>query len=133
MSDPVLLGLISAGAPLGLPLTLLSSGVVIEGVTTSEPAWFDRLAEVLEAPGTRSAAAVASGFRGIRMAVELEQIAQDAAGTSTGPEHVHLVDATLRSGGEVQSVGLWRVRIEAVDGWKLGAALPQHLRPAVQG
>lgn len=124
MRDPVLGGMVANGARLGLPLTLLSGGVVVEGVTATEPAWFDRLAELLEAPGSPGASEVAKAFRGIRMAVELDGIAHEAEAGSAGADFVHLVDATLRAGGELQSVGLWRVDLDAVDGWKLGRALP---------
>lgn len=125
MRDPVLAGLLTQ-AELGIPITLLSAGTVVEGVTTSEVRWFDQLAAALEAPGTPAAGAMAGGFRDVRMAVELTDIA--AGGMPV--EHLHLVEAQVRSGGRLVAVGLWRVAVDAVDGWKLGRALPGALRTA---
>lgn len=122
--DPVLAGLLTQ-AELGLPLTLLSGGVVVDGVTTSEVRWLDELAELLEVPGSPAAAGVARGFREVRMAVELQHVVTSEREVV---EWVHLMNAKVRSGGRLEAVGLWRVAVDAIDGWKLGEALPAALR-----
>lgn len=129
MQDPILAGLLNAtrqSTDLALPVTVMSSGLVAEGLLVSEARWLDELAALLE---TGSDALVALGgiFRDARAAVELAT----AAGDSTGGI-VHLMGAAVRSGEHLVATGLWRVTLEAVDGWKLGSALPERLR-AVEG
>lgn len=125
MVDPILAGLVDAtgrDTALALPVTILTRGVVAEGVLVSEARWLDEMATVLEAGGA-GAAVLGGVFRAARVSVELAQVEGDAPGGV-----VHLVDARLSAGGQLVSVGLWRVQLAAVDGWKLGAALPQRLR-----
>lgn len=124
MRDPVLAGMVATGAELGLPVTLLSRGSTIEGRLVTAERWFDLLAEALEAPGTPGATHVAGIFREVRMAIELEGVARGVAGIGRQTDRVHLVDAVVRSGGAVLAVGLWRLEIDAVEGWKLGLAVP---------
>lgn len=129
MQDPILAGLVGAtrqSTNLALPVTLLTRGLIAEGLLVSEARWLDELAAVLEAGG-EAAAALGGVFRGARASVELAA----AAGDSTGAL-VHLLAASIRSGTDVVATGLWRVALDAVDGWKLGAALPDRLR-AVEG
>lgn len=129
MRDPVLAGIVGMAHDQGieLPVTLFVAGSTVEGVVVSEPRWMDRLAEVLEAPGSAGAGSIAQVFREIRMTVELHAITEPGL-----RDFVHLVDAVVRAGHELQSVGLWRIRVEDVTGWKLGPALPARLR-AVEG
>lgn len=129
VQDPILAGLVSAAAQstnLQLPVTLLSRGVTIEGQLVSEARWLDELANALE-QGTAGTAELGAIFRRARMSIEMAR----AVGDDISPI-VHLIAAIIRSGDRVTSAGMWRVRLDAVDGWKLGAALPQHLR-AVEG
>lgn len=129
MQDPILAGLVGAtreSTDLALPVTLMTRGLVAEGLLVSEARWLDELAAILEG-GSEALAALGGIFRGARAAVELAT----AAGDSTG-ELVHLLGASVRSGDHLVATGLWRVALEAVDGWKLGAALPHRLR-AVEG
>lgn len=129
MQDPILAGLVTAAAQsttLQLPVTLLSRGVTIEGQLVSEARWLDELADALE-HGTRGTAELGAIFRRARMSVEMAGVVGDQASPL-----LHLIATTLRFGDQVTATGMWRVRLDAVDGWKLGAALPQHLR-AVEG
>lgn len=129
MQDPILGGLVGAtrqSTELALPVTLMSRGLVVEGLLVSEARWLDELAALLEGGG-ETLVALGGIFRNARATVELAT----AAGDSTG-EIVHLMGASVRSGDQLMATGLWRVALEAVDGWKLGAALPERLR-AVEG
>ncbi len=121
MRDPVLVALAGAadGSGIGLPVTLFVAGSTVEGVIVSEPKWMDRLAEILEAPGTPGTDMVAGVFREIRMTVELDSIAGPGA-----RDFIHLVDVVMRTGEQLQSEGLWRIRLDAVLGWKLGSTVP---------
>lgn len=129
MQDPILAGLVSAAAKsteLQLPVTLVAAGLIVEGQLVSEARWLDEMASLLEA-GSASAAELGAIFRGARASVEMAGAVGDP-----GSAIVHVIRSTVRSGREIVAVGLWRIRLEAVDGWKLGAAMPQHLR-AVEG
>lgn len=129
MDDPILAGLVSAvrqNTATQLPVTLISRGLVAEGQLVAEARWLDELAHLLEA-GSPAAAALAGVFRNASAAVEMAA----AVGGETG-ELVHLMGATVRAGDVVVATGLWRLRLAAVDGWKLGRALPEQLR-AVEG
>ncbi len=129
MQDPILAGLVAATAQsttLQLPVVLLSRGLTIEGHLVSEARWLDELANALE-HGTSGTAEIGGIFRRARLSVEMA----DAVGDPTSPI-VHLLGCTVRSGDRAMATGMWRVALEAVDGWKLGTALPPHLR-AVEG
>lgn len=128
MSDPLLarfVAMVRDHSSLQLPVVVMSSGVIAEGHLVSEARWLDEMATVLEAGGA-GAAAFGSWFREARAHVEL------AGAVGAGDDQrVHLMKAVLRSGGQLSSVGLWRIELGAVDGWKLGTALPDAQLRAV--
>jgi hypothetical protein len=129
VDDPILAGLVDAvrqHTALELPVTLLTRGLVAEGQLVAESRWLDELAAVLER-GSPAAAGVGAIFRDAGAAVEMAT----AVGGETG-ELVHLMGASVRHGDVLVAAGLWRIRLAAVDGWKLGSALPAGLR-AVEG
>lgn len=125
MRDPILAGLVtatSANSELEFPVVLLSGGLVIEGTLVSEGRWLDELAGMLEA-GPGRAASFGRVFREAGAAVVMAAAVGDAGGGL-----VHLLGATIRSGAGLHGVGPWRLVLEAVDGWKLGRALPEAVR-----
>jgi hypothetical protein len=126
--DPILAGLVAGvrqHTATQVPITIISSGLVAEGQLVAESRWLDELAQVLEA-GSPAAGAFGTIFRTASLAVEI-----DTAVGGDSDELLHLMGAVVRNGETVVATGLWRLRLDAVDGWKLGTALP-HLR-AVEG
>lgn len=129
MRDPLLAAMVRSAGDTGLelPISLLVSGSTVDGVIVAQTKWLDLLAAALEAPGSPAASAVGKVFRELRMAVELH-----AVDDPREVELIHMTGVTVRTGETLQAVGMWCISIDAVEGWKLGAALPHRLR-AVEG
>jgi hypothetical protein len=104
-TDPVLAQLVRAVDESGqarVPVTVAVHGTVVSGLLISQDAYFTALAEVSP---LLSALAPGSGLLGKEYAKDVD------AGSG---RHLHIRAAA----GEE---GLWRLSLEAVDGWKAGA------------
>jgi hypothetical protein len=104
-TDPVLEQLVRAVNESGqarVPVTVAAHGTVLTGLLISQDAYFTELAE---ASPLLSALAPGSGLLGKEYAKEVD------AGSG---QHLHIRAA---SGEE----GLWRLSLDAVDGWKAAA------------
>jgi hypothetical protein len=104
-TDPVLAQLVRAVDESGqarVPVTVTAHGTVVSGLLISQDAYFTALAE---ASPLLSALAPDSELLGKEYAKDVD------AGSG---RHLHIRAA---AGGE----GLWRLSLEAVDGWKAGA------------
>jgi hypothetical protein len=104
-TDPVLAQLVRAVDESGqarVPVTVAAHGMVVSGLLISQGAYFTALAE---ASPLLSALAPDSGLLGKEYAKDVD------AGSG---RHLHIRAAA----GEE---GLWRLSLEAVDGWKTGA------------
>jgi hypothetical protein len=105
--DPVLGQLVHAVNESGqarVPVTVSAHGTVLTGVLIAQEAYFTQLAEGNTLLG---ALQPASGLLGKEYAKEV---------SAEADQHLHI--RATGPGGE----GLWRVSLEAVDGWALGAA-----------
>jgi hypothetical protein len=107
-TDPVLAQLVRAVDESGqarVPVTVTAHGTVVSGILISQDAYFTALAE---ASPLLSALAPDSELLGKEYAKDVD------AGSG---RHLHIRAAA----GEE---GLWRLSLEAVDGWKAGALKP---------
>lgn len=103
-TDPVLGQLVHAVNESGqarVPLTVSAHGTVVTGVLIAQEAYFTELAE---GSPLLSALQPDAGLLG-------KEYARDV--TAESDHHLH-----IRVTGEVE--GLWRVSLEAVDGWTVG-------------
>lgn len=122
MTDPVLTGLlrvVQRDSAVQLPITLLSHGVVVEGLLVGDSRWHDEVARALDGVSDQ-VQVLADAFRENGLRYEMAAAVGDKA-----IGRIHLLEAVLRSGGQVVSVGMWSIETTAVDGWKLGSALPR--------
>ena len=110
--DPVLQQLIRAINDSGkgaVPVTVSAHGTILRGVLISERQYF---AELVRRNPLMSALEPSSGLLG-------KEYAKDTG--SESDHHLHLLDesamADEKAPGETE--GLWRVSLEAVDGWAL--------------
>ena len=106
-TDPVLGQLVHAVNESGqtrVPVTVSTRGTVLTGVLIAQEAYFTLLAEGSPLLG---ALQPASGLLGKEYAKEV---------TAEADLHLH-----IRATG-AEGEALWRVSLEAVDGWALGAA-----------
>jgi hypothetical protein len=107
-NDPVLQQLVHAineSGQAAVPITVSVHGTMLTGSLIAERRYFSELVE--ENP-LMSALEPSSGLLGKEYAKETE------AGAS---HHLHILAGPGRDGAE----GLWRISLEAVDGWSLGA------------
>lgn len=105
-TDPVLGRLVRAvneSAKAQVPLTVSAHGTTVTGVLIAEDTYFTELAE---GSPLLSALRPASGLLGKEYAKDVE---------SETEHHLH-----IRATGR-QEEGLWRVSLEAVDAWTVGA------------
>jgi hypothetical protein len=105
-ADPVLGQLVHAVNESGetrVPVTVSAHGTVLTGVLIAQDAYFTQVAE---GSPLLSALQPASGLLGKEYAKEV---------SAEADRHLH-----LRATGSGE--GLWRISLEAVDGWALGAA-----------
>jgi hypothetical protein len=106
-TDPVLGQLVHAVNESGqtrVPLTVSAHGTVLTGVLIAQEAYFSLLAE---GSPLLSALQPASGLLGKEYAKEV---------SAEADHHLHM--RATRADKE----GLWRISLDAVDGWTLGAA-----------
>jgi hypothetical protein len=105
-TDPVLQQLVHAvneSGQVGVPVTVSTGGTVLTGMLIAEEAYF---AELVEGSPLMSALQPSSGLLG-------KEYAKDVTGESDHRLH-------LRAAGD-GAEGLWRISLEAVDGWVLRA------------
>lgn len=106
-TDPVLEQLVHAVNESGqtrVPVTVSSHGTVLTGILIAQKTYFTQLAE---GRPLLSALQPASGLLGKEYAREV-----------SAEEDRHLHIRATGPGGE----GLWRISLDAVDGWTLGTA-----------
>jgi hypothetical protein len=104
-TDPVLEQLVHAvneSAQTRVPVTLSAHGTVLTGVLIAQDAYFMQLAEVRPLLG---ALQPASGLLGKEYAKEV---------SAEADHHLHI------RAKEANAEALWRISLEAVDGWTLG-------------
>ena len=110
--DPVLRQLIRAINESGrgsVPVTVSAHGTILRGVLISERGYF---AELVQRNPLMSALEPSSGLLG-------KEYAKDTGAESD--HHLHLLDERVPPGSESPGAteGLWRISLEAVDGWAL--------------
>ena len=106
-TDPVLEQLVHAvneSAQTQVPVTLSAHGTVLTGVLIAQEAYFTQLAEVRPLLG---ALQPASGLLGKEYAKEV---------SAEADHHLHI------RAREANAEALWRISLDAVDGWTLGIA-----------
>ena len=117
--DPVLQQLAQAVNDSGqaaAPIMVSVHGTVLNGALISEQRYFS---ELVEANPLMSAPEPSSGLLG-------KEYTKDAEAASG--RHLHLRATGNRGDGEI-SEGLWRVSLEAVDGWTLRAGAEDDRGP----
>jgi hypothetical protein len=109
-TDPVLKQLVQAineSGQAAVPVTVSVHGTLLNGALIAERRYFS---ELVEGSPLMSALDPSSGLLGKEYAKETE---------AESGHHLHLRTSPSR-GGEAAE-GLWRISLEAVDGWSLGA------------
>lgn len=117
--DPVLQQLAQAINESGqgaVPIAVSARGTVLTGALIAEQAYFS---ELVGGNPLLSALDPSSGLLG-------KEYAKDAEAASG--RHLHMRAAGVRDGGEVTE-GLWRISLEAVDGWTLRAGAEDDRGP----
>lgn len=107
--DPVLRQLVRAinESDLGtVPVTVSAHGTIMRGVLIAQRRYF---AELVQRNPLMSALEPASGLLGKEYAKETD---------AESDHHMHLLDERVKNGSE-GTEGLWRISLEAVDGWAL--------------
>jgi hypothetical protein len=108
-TDPVLRQLVHAineSGQASVPVTVSVRGTILNGVLIAEQRYFS---ELVEGSPLMSALDPSSGLLGKEYVKETE---------AESGYHLHILASPGRDGTE----GRWRVSLEAVDGWSLGAA-----------
>jgi len=108
--DPVLRQLVHAineSKQAAVPVTVSAGGTVLNGALIAEQRYYR---ELVEASPLMSALDPSSGLLGKDYAKETE---------AESGHHLHLRSGPGRDGGAAE--GLWRISLESVDGWALGA------------
>ncbi len=109
--DPVLQQLaqaINESGQAAAPIVVSVHGTILNGALISEQRYFS---ELVEANPLMSALEPSSGLLG-------KEYTKDAEAASG--RHLHLWATGIRGGAELTE-GLWRISLEAVDGWTLRA------------
>jgi hypothetical protein len=117
--DPVLHQLAQAVNESGqaaTPITVSVRGTVLTGVLIAEQSYYS---ELIAGNPLLSALDPSSGLLG-------KEYAKDAEAASD--RHLHLRATGVRGGSEVAE-GLWRISLEAVDGWTLRAGAEDDRGP----
>jgi hypothetical protein len=117
--DPVLQQLaraINESGQAAAPVTVSVRGTVLTGALIAEQSYYS---ELVGGNPLMSALDPSSGLLG-------KEYTKDA-GAASG-RHLHLRATGVRGGGEVTE-GLWRISLEAVDGWTLRAAAEDDRGP----
>lgn len=109
-TDPVLQQLVHAineSGQAAVPVTVSVHGTQLTGALIAERRYFS---ELVEGNPLMSALEPSSGLLGKEYAKETE---------AESDHHLHLRTSPARVGAAAE--GLWRISLEAVDGWTLGA------------
>ena len=112
-TDPVLRQLVHAineSGQAAVPVTVSVNGTMLNGALIAEQRYFS---ELVGGNPLMSALEPASGLLGKEYVKEIE---------AESDHHLHIRTSPGRT-GEVAD-GLWRISLEAVDGWSLGADAP---------
>ncbi|WP_166435857.1 hypothetical protein [Cellulomonas shaoxiangyii] len=103
-----------------IPLTLSCSGTVVAGIAVPQETWVHLLGEefreVLPSPVGDD---VADGLRTVDADGREREVAARESGAEPAFGYVNLKDAVLVPSGTW--LGLWRVRLDRLDGWTLGS------------
>ena len=111
------------GAGVGLSVTLVVDGIVVQGNIASGLGFFEHAAQAIsDSNGDADAAPVVEGlarlfmdeaavYSDLRISEEAEQFP---------PRFLHLNDAQILIGSRFVSVGPWRARLTSISGWSLG-------------
>jgi hypothetical protein len=117
--DPVLHQLVQAineSGQAATPITVSVRGTVLTGALIAEQSYYS---ELIAGNPLLSALDPSSGLLG-------KEYAKDAEAASD--RHLHLRATGVRGGSEVAE-GLWRISLEAVDGWTLRAGADDDRGP----
>ena len=109
-TDPVLKQLVQAineSGQAAVPVTVSVHGTLLNGALIAERRYFS---ELVETNPLMSALEPSSGLLGKDYAKETE---------AESDHHLHVLTGPARD-GEIAE-GLWRISLEAIDGWSLGA------------
>jgi|SRR5690242_13272147 len=109
-TDPVLQQLVHAineSGQAAVPVTVSVHGTQLTGALIAERRYFS---ELVEGNALMSALEPSSGLLGKEYAKETE---------AESDHHLHLRTSPARHGAAAE--GLWRISLDAVDGWTLGA------------
>jgi|SRR5690348_13828819 hypothetical protein len=107
--DPVLHQLVRAineSGQAAVPVTVSVQGTMLNGALIAEQRYFG---ELVEGNPLMSALEPSSGLLGKEYAKETE---------AESDHHLHILTSPARAAA---AQGLWRISLEAVDGWSLGA------------
>ncbi|MFC8190846.1 hypothetical protein ACFUMH_04180 [Cellulomonas sp. NPDC057328] len=103
-----------------IPLTLSCGGTVVAGIAVPRETWAELLGEefrqVLPDPFGDE---VAAGLRTVDEDDRGREASERAAGGEPTTGYVNLKDAVLVPSGTW--LGLWRARLDRLDGWTLGS------------
>jgi hypothetical protein len=108
--DPVLQQLVRAineSGQAAVPVSVSVHGTLLNGALIAEQRYFS---ELVEGNPLMSALEPSSGLLGKEYAKETE---------AESDHHLHILTSPARDGAA--AAGLWRISLEAVDGWTLGA------------
>lgn len=100
-----------------ISITLLVGGTVIMGNATTIDVWEE---DVVSAGGRKNDLESLMDIM-VQVRDMLSELDTDEAEGALRYDHVHLVDATIYSGGIPFKVGALRVAIDKVDAWRPGA------------
>ena len=117
--DPVLQQLaqaINESGQAAAPVTVSVHGTVVTGALIAEQRYFS---DLVEGNPLMSALEPSSGLLG-------KEYANDAEAASD--RHLHIRGTRVQGGGEATE-GLWRISLEAVDGWTLRAGTEDDRGP----
>jgi len=119
----------------GLGVTLNIGGLLVSGTMVSSTRWKNHLTMALRGDGSEvSAANLADAYddiwtRTFRPSSDWRKARQEADLPVPARRWIHLVDATIFSGGSRFNVGTWRAPIAEVKGWSLGVfSQPEGMR-----
>ena len=108
--DPVLQQLVRAineSGQAAVPVSVSVHGTMLNGALIAERRYFS---ELVEGNPLMSALEPSSGLLGKEYAKETE---------AESDHHLHMLTSPARDGAA--AAGLWRISLEAIDGWTLGA------------
>lgn len=104
-------------------LTLMTSGGILSGEAVSVGTWEKEIQATLASAQSHGSVGVVAGLlhEDIEAIVAARKSRLDGGLSTPPPRFVHLSQARLWTGPHHRDVGLWRVRIERVNGWSFGS------------